>query len=74
MILFPLDNKIADRHVARDERDGVGELGKSFLFVGLDMDDDRVPRARIGGMRRVCRILHETQNERFHARTIGRQS
>ncbi len=56
---FILEIELADRHVARDERYGVGEIGKGFLCVGLDVNDDRVPRrcAFIG------RILYETQNE-----------
>jgi hypothetical protein len=41
-----IKNKIAERHIARDERYGVGEIRKTFFFIRLDVEDDRVPGRR----------------------------
>src|SRR5512142_1126378 len=44
-LIFSLQNKIADGHESRNERDGVGEIGERFAFVRLDVDHDPVPAA-----------------------------
>lgn len=57
--------------IARDKRDSIGELGKIYFGIRLNVDDHAAPGVR--GRHRCAflnYIVHKTQNERFHTRTI----
>ncbi len=78
-----MKNKIAELHIARNERERIGDIRKMLFLIGLDVNDYTMPAdsrrgfgERIRGAREIPRrfggIEHESQNIRFNARACRR--
>gem|GEM_PF-4563640 len=77
-----MKSKIAERHIACDERERVGDLGKMRFLMGPNVNHYTVPTGGsiwriIQGTRKIPRIFggieNKPQNVRFKARALGYQ-